>query len=290
MDKEKALVNRVLLILNIIILVVNIALFVNNTGNDEEAEEPASEQEPISLNISGTHNPGEQITQSTGTDNIYIKPQRQDFKWTADSTDTKKIIELDYMSQKDYPTGCESVTTCMVLKYMGYDISIDTFIDEYLDTFDIMVNNGIMYGEDPNEYFIGNPRSSSGYGCYSPVIKKALVKIAGENAVHDLQGRSIEEMIEKYVSNGIPVIMWATIGMNEAEYGGTWYISRTSQIYSWLAGEHCLLLAGWDEYNYYFYDPNSGVVPYNKELVSRRYKEMGGQALALVKMNTSENK
>lgn len=284
--EKKTLVNRVLFILNIIILVVNIVLATKLTGNENETEENTSEQEPISLNISSSSSENETTSSGLDDSSIYIKPEKSDFKWTADSTDSKKIIDLEYLSQKNYPTGCESVTSCMALNYMGYDISIDTFIDKYLDTYDIVVSNGMSYGEDPNQYFIGNPRRTSGYGCFSPVIKRALIKIAGENSVHDLQGRSIDEMIEKYVSNGIPVIMWATIGMGDIKYGGTWYISRTSQLYSWLEGEHCLLLAGWDDNNYYFYDPLSGVVSYNKEIVTKRYREMGGQALALVKENS----
>ena len=284
--KKKTLVNRVLFTLNIIVLVVNIVLVTKLVGNDNGTEEPTDGQEPISLNIPSEYLPEETTTQSTVDSGLYIKPEKQNFSWTADSTESKKIIDLEYMSQKNYPTGCESVTTCMALNYMGYDISIDTFIDQYLDTYNIILSNGMSYGEDPNQYFIGNPRSTSGYGCFSPVIKKALIKIAGENAVHDLQGRSIDEMIEKYVSNGIPVIMWATIGMGDIRYGGTWYINRTSQLYSWLEGEHCLLLAGWDDSNYYFYDPLSGIVSYNKEIVTKRYREMGGQALALVKENS----
>ena len=43
-------------------------------------------------------------------------------------------IDVPYISQKGkYPTGCESVSTVMLLQFLGYDISVDTFIENYLE-------------------------------------------------------------------------------------------------------------------------------------------------------------
>ena len=287
--EKKALVNGILLVLNVVILIVNIIFFTkhndDNIGTENPTEEKTSRKEHIFINIPDIYPPEKTTSKIIDDDTIDIDKFQKDFKWTADSNETKKIIELDFISQADYPTGCESVTACMALRYMGYDISVDTFIDEYLEKHEISVRNGITYGEDPYKYFIGNPRSRGGYGCFSPVIENTLIKIAGSDAVHNLGGRSIDSIIENYVSNGIPVIMWATIDMGEMSPGNSWYISRINQIYTWLGGEHCLLLAGFDEDNYYFYDPQEGLVAYGKDVVKKRYMEMGGQALALVKVN-----
>ena len=81
------------------------------------------------------------------------------------------------------------------------------FIDKYLDKYEVSKRNGIIYGEDPYKYFIGNPRSGGGYGCFSPVIENAIMKIAGSDAVHNLGGRNIDFIIESYVSKGIPVVI-----------------------------------------------------------------------------------
>lgn len=82
-----------------------------------------------------------------------------------------KIIQAPFIYQMDkYPTGCESVAAVMALQYAGINISVDTFIDKYLDR-----SSGIPF--DPNSTFGGNPRSTSGFGCYAPVIKKALDKV-----------------------------------------------------------------------------------------------------------------
>ena len=38
-------------------------------------------------------------------------------------------IDVPYINQSEnYPTGCESVTTVMLLHYPGYDISVDDFV------------------------------------------------------------------------------------------------------------------------------------------------------------------
>ena len=41
-------------------------------------------------------------------------------------------IKMTGLSQKDIPTGCESVSTVMVLNYLGVEIEPETFIDNYL--------------------------------------------------------------------------------------------------------------------------------------------------------------
>ncbi|MBR4881283.1 MAG: C39 family peptidase, partial [Clostridia bacterium] len=45
-----------------------------------------------------------------------------------------KHIDVTYINQlDDYPNGCEAVSTVMALSYLGIDISVDDFIDRYLD-------------------------------------------------------------------------------------------------------------------------------------------------------------
>ena len=45
------------------------------------------------------------------------------------------LLNVPYINQRmDYPTGCESVSAVMALQYAGVDITVDTFIDDCLDT------------------------------------------------------------------------------------------------------------------------------------------------------------
>ena len=195
------------------------------------------------------------------------------------------VIEVPYIDQTEYyPTGCEAVSATMLLQYYGYDIYVDEFVGEYLDTSTIEVKDGILWAEDPNEYFIGDPRSPYSYGCYAPVIVKAVNKILDEGEkAKNITGTSIHEIIEEYIDKDIPVLMWATIEMEPVSKGTDWLLKSNGLRFHWIGGEHCLVLVGYDDSSYYFNDPygNNGLVAYNKEVVEKRYEELGKQAVVI---------
>ena len=60
-------------------------------------------------------------------------------------------IEVPYLDQSHYyPTGCESVSTVMLLQYLGYRVSVDEFIRDYLkqDSFEDRIRD-IVFVEVP---------------------------------------------------------------------------------------------------------------------------------------------
>ena len=200
------------------------------------------------------------------------------------------LLDVPYISQLgQYPTGCESVSTVMALQYLGIEITVDEFIDNYLDlgTEPWTAENGEMYGGDPWETFLGDPREASGWGCYAPVIKKAIDRAVDSESyqVSSLFGIPLETLCETYVDQNIPVILWASMEMKGVHPGKQWVIRETGETFTWKAGEHCLLLVGYDDLYYYFNDPrkNSGTVRYPKELVETCYGEMGKQAVVVRK-------
>lgn len=197
----------------------------------------------------------------------------------------KGIIDVPYINQADYyPTGCEVVSATMMLKYYGYEISVDKYIDKYLDMSTIESKDGILIAEDPNDYFIGDPRSPYSYGCFAPVIVKSMNKILdGGKKAENITGTSLEAIAEKYVNKGIPVLIWATIEMEPTSEGTDWLLKNNGLRYHWIGGEHCLVLVGYDETSYYFNDPyeNNGLVAYNKEVVEKRYGDLGKQAVVI---------
>ena len=191
-----------------------------------------------------------------------------------------KIIQnVPFISQiGTYPTGCESVTTVMALQHAGVDMNIDTFIDTYLDK--------QAYPFNPNETFGGNPRQNTGFGCYAPVIKKALGKFLPEQEYKSklLYHVSLEELCSEYIDNNIPVVLWATMEMKSPYVSRTWIYNGT-QI-NWVAPEHCLLLIGYDDNHYIFNDPlkYTGLTYYSKEAVEVAYKGLYEQAIVIEDM------
>ena len=187
-----------------------------------------------------------------------------------------KIIQAPFISQLGrYPTGCESVSSVMALNYAGYSTSVDDFIDKYLDK--------KPWPFDPNETFGGNPRLTSGWGCYTPVIQKAMNRILSgkKDYALDVSGMSIPELCSEYIDNDIPVIFWGTIDMAPPYQGKTWTYNGKS--ITWIAPLHCLLLVGYDDNNYIFNDPLKTNAPtyYSKESVELAYNGISKQAMVI---------
>lgn len=198
-----------------------------------------------------------------------------------------RIINVPYISQKNLlPTGCETVSATMLLRYYGNSTSIDEFVDKHLTKRNLQYINGKTYGPTPDEAFIGNPRSSSGFGCYPPVIERALNSILWGNSRYSPKittGTSLDSLITEYIDKDIPVLLWATINMLPSYSGMSWYTRPNDEIFTWTAQEHCLVLVGYDDSNYYFNDPynSNGLIGYRKELVRIRFQELGMRSLVL---------
>ena len=199
----------------------------------------------------------------------------------------KKIIQVPYIDQSEkYPTGCESVSTVMLLQHLGYDISVDKFIADYLEMKDFEEREGQLYGADPNLYFCGSPYDKDSFGCYAPVICKALTKAIGnEYEIVNETDTPIEDLIKKYIDKNMPVIFWACINMREPIVGPQWKLLDSGETFTWISNEHCMLLVGYDEEGYYFNDPheNRGLIRYEKELVENRHKAQYSMAVGVRK-------
>lgn len=231
----------------------------------------------------------------------------------------KKLIKVPYIDQtKEWPTGCESVSAVMFLQYLGLDISVQQFVEQYLEKSPLFERDKKLYGPDPRKVFAGDPADESSMGCYAPVIKRALEKVFEQNGrscgkgsvnrktyvqsreveeisempkenfrdeweVLDLTGVSMETLLQDYIDCDIPVIFWASIDLQETCMGPEWTLTDSGEIFVWRSNEHCMLLVGYDGENYYFNDPwhNHGTVGYERELVERRHAEQYQMAVSV---------
>lgn len=213
------------------------------------------------------------------------------FGWEA-----RRLLHVPYLDQSlEYPTGCESASAVMVLRYTGVDISMDTFIDRYLPREDLVQVGDTLYGPDPYAAFAGDPRDPGGIGCYAPAIVTACERLILERGeamqVVDLTGTGLRTLIRDYIDHDMPVMIWASMGMNGIRPGKQWVVRDTGETVTWTAGEHCLVLVGYDKDYYYFNDPQdgNGVVRYPKGQVEACYAEMGRQAVAVYKWEDLED-
>ena len=62
----------------------------------------------------------------------------------------EKQLSVPYISQEgSFPNGCESVSATMLLRYYGFDITPDEFIDSYLPCEPVRISWGTRYGPNP---------------------------------------------------------------------------------------------------------------------------------------------
>lgn len=199
---------------------------------------------------------------------------------------SKHIINVPYISQEGLAsTGCELVSAAMVLNYYGCSVSVDDVIERTPTSSLVQTQNGLV-GDDPSDYFIGDPYSANGFGCYAPVIVSDMnyfLKKNGTKKAVNLTGTDIDTLISDYVKKNNPVLIWATSNMKEPSKGKSWVIKGTGKTFQWILGEHCLVLIGCDNNNYYFNDPygSNGVILFDKDLVVKRYISLGKQAVAV---------
>ena len=196
-----------------------------------------------------------------------------------------KRISVPYISQSPtFPTGCESVSAVMLLNYLGYDLSVEAFIEKHLKQEAFEERKGVLYGPDPNKVFCGSPYDEEAFGCYAPVIADALEEILGKDyEVINETGTSMEELLKTYIDADMPVVFWACINMREPIIGPCWHLKDSGETFTWISNEHCMLLVGYDEENYYFNDPHeeNGLIGYPRKTVEDRHQAQYSMAVGV---------
>lgn len=224
--------------------------------------------------------------------------------------ESRVLLSVNYISQlqEGYPTGCESACAVMALQYEGISIDMKEFVtkdlnyepvreeavvDEKISGTAVDGKNHLM-GPDPNQAFAGNPSQADGYGCFLPVIKTAVEhvferrKISGEAV--DYSGKKLDEFVENTIGQGKPVIIWVTNGFVKYKDGTRWFIRGENRKFTWTKGEHCILIVGYDDEQYYYHDPLNGeVLGKEKDAVETSYEWMGMQAMSLVNIGLSDS-
>lgn len=220
--------------------------------------------------------------------------------WAISMESSGKLINVPYINQNNIASGCEAVSATMLLRYHGYNLSENDFANKYLIRKNWNVDNrGRIHGPAPDSAYSGNPYVRSGrncgYGIYAPALAKSVEKVLdkSKHKVNYHTGISLDEVINNYINNDVPVLIWATIGMIPSGKGDSWiinYIDNNSKykigdLFTWKKNEHCLVLVGYNGDKYCFNDPykNRGLVWYDKSLVKKRFTELGGQCLSILK-------
>ncbi len=113
---------------------------------------------------------------------------------------------------------------------------------------------------------------------------RRIMELHGGSMQIQSSGLSLSDIADTYTDSEIPVLIWCTIGMQPTRKGMEYYLEDGS-LYTWKAPEHCMVLCGYDDKNYYFLDSLEvgAIVAYTKEVAQTRFEEMGCHALVIYK-------
>ncbi len=191
----------------------------------------------------------------------------------------------------ELPTGCEITALTMLIDYYIPEVKKTTLASDFLptvyDDFDTFSTNekGQLIGPDLNNYFYGDPFTSSGYVCGTGAIMTAANDFLDyENSTYEaveITGVSAED-IYSYVANGIPVMVWDTIDMQDRSATQGWY-TEDGEYVEWSASDHAGVLIGYDNDNgtVTVADPLAGIVEYDMEQFESVFAERGNKCIII---------
>ena len=209
----------------------------------------------------------------------------------------KYIIDenVKVIKQDDLKAGCETYACTMLLNMLGFDLDEHTIADNYLNCQFVYMGEeegGENYGPDLYSAFAGT--AYGGWGVYAPSMAKSMnnyLKDRKSNLkAYNMENVPLEDLIDEYVSKGVPVMVWATTDMDEPYVFTTWIVNyvdenartKLGDTFSWYMHEHCLVLIGYDSDSYYFADSTAGKISvFKKDLVKKRYEQMGQQSIVV---------
>lgn len=171
----------------------------------------------------------------------------------------------------ELPTGCEITAMTMVLNYYGLPADKITMATAYLPTLystgTYYGSDGLMHGNDLNEYFIGDPMSDQGIACGTGAIVTAandyLEDSRSSIEAVDMTGTPAEELYQ-LVSEDTPVVVWCTIGMVYRTTEQGWY-TESGEYVDWGNNDHGAILIGYSPDTVTIADPLAGQIEYSKE-------------------------
>lgn len=178
---------------------------------------------------------------------------------------TQAFLAVENILQNpELPNGCEATSLAIVLNYLGYSAEKTELAEQYVANGALVTMNGVTYGPNPNDTYVGNPDDSTGYYILAEGLAQAannyLKTYESGIKATSISGASEEELAAK-IENGTPVILWTTMDFGDAQYTQYgWVLESTGEYYIPYANLHCVVLIGYNEENYTLCNPLRGEV------------------------------
>ncbi|MBU0905929.1 MAG: C39 family peptidase [Firmicutes bacterium] len=198
----------------------------------------------------------------------------------------REILNFPIVYQNpELPNGCEITAVTSVFHYYGFYIDKIKMSDYYLYQSPIVTVNNRRYGPDPNIGYAGSPKNpKNGWYAFAGPIEQAA-KVATKSLDTNLKTENISgstaEEIENWLKQGVPVIMWVTLNLEEPKINGGWYINGTNKFHRSYTNLHTVVLLKSTENEVIIMDPLKGYVKHDKTTLFKSYDSLNKQAIVI---------
>lgn len=192
----------------------------------------------------------------------------------------------------ELPTGCEITAMTMVLNYYGCEVTKEEMARDYLPTiFDYQEprregrhrREFYEYGDDLENYFLGDPFTEYGTVCgTSAIVMAANLYLSEEESelwAVDLSGITTKELY-KIVLSGSPAVVFTTIDMEDREETMGWYTEDGTYV-EWSHNDHATVIIGCSEDEVVIADPLEGIVTYDKTQFEKVFAQRGYRCVVI---------
>lgn len=163
---------------------------------------------------------------------------------------------MEYNQHPTYPTGCESAALYILLQYYKVNVTMEDIVSVLPKGPLPYSSGGTWYGANPEREFVGDPHSSYSYGVFNEPVAKTAEFFLSE--VKTKRGATMQEIIQ-LLNEGRPVVAWYTTNpYGSIYYSDHWYDYQTGEYISWPAGEHAVVICGYDNDMITYRDPDTG--------------------------------
>lgn len=190
-------------------------------------------------------------------------------------------MDIPFINQfPELPTGCEITSLAQVLTYLGYNVDKVELAKNYLPMSNVKTAGCFI------NYFLGEPWSYRGSGCFAPAITTAANKFFADNgstlSAYVISYSSVDALF-KELSMGHPVIVWTSYNYETPEVTYNEVDLGHGNYFSWPTNEHCVVLSGYnlETRTVTLADPTYGIVEKTIDEFTYYYQKYFYQAVTI---------
>ncbi|ASS74662.1 hypothetical protein CIG75_06545 [Tumebacillus algifaecis] len=185
-----------------------------------------------------------------------------------------------YGQYPELPAGCEAAAVTMIMNWAGAKVSKSDVAAAIARQPMFWSTDGILFGGDPHEGFVGNPFEKEGsFGVFAKPLVTVVDRYLPGRGV-DLSGKTFDDLL-RVIDNGQPVAAWVTNYLEEPKINANWR-TRYGRTITWRSPEHVMTIVGYNDTQIIVNDPANGTVrTYARDRFRYVWETMGRHALTI---------